>query len=275
MKKFCRLITFVLCLALSGLPALAECALSGAIEGGQLVVTWRAACGGEGVLTVYQDDWPICVRDVSCAEGRLTLPLGTGRGGYSLRLKTPEGCVTSSVRGPEPTAAPTPEPTPKPTAVPAPEPTPKPTPEPTPEPTPKPTAAPTATPKPAAAPASGESREDLAAQVVRLVNEERAKQGLGSLRVDGELTRAARVRAGEIARTFSHTRPDGTSWSTVSAAALAENIARGQRTAEKVVAAWMTSDGHRANILRPGYGSIGVCAWVSGGVMHWVQLFGH
>ena len=75
-------------------------------------------------------------------------------------------------------------------------------------------------------------------------------------------------------RKFSHTRPDGTAWRTVSSAAYGENIAMGQRTADKVMAAWMTSSGHRANILRASYGSIGVCAVVSGGVTYWVQLFG-
>ena len=73
---------------------------------------------------------------------------------------------------------------------------------------------------------------------------------------------------------FSHTRPDGSSWRSISPAAYGENIARGQRTADKVMAAWMTSDGHRANILRAGYGSIGVACLKSGGVYHWVQLFG-
>ena len=124
------------------------------------------------------------------------------------------------------------------------------------------------------APASGVSREDLAAQALRLTNEERASRGLPALRTDPELTRAACVRAGEIARTFSHTRPDGTSWSTVSGAAYGENIARGQNSAEKVIAAWMTSTSHRENMLRKSYGSVGICAYKAGGVVHWVQLFG-
>ena len=117
-------------------------------------------------------------------------------------------------------------------------------------------------------------RATLADEVVRQVNMERAKRGLGALRVSAELTRAARVRGNEITRKFSHTRPDGTAWRTVSSAAFGENIAMGQRTADKVMAAWMTSSGHRANILRPSYGSIGVCAIVSGGVTYWAQLFG-
>lgn len=127
----------------------------------------------------------------------------------------------------------------------------------------------------AAAHAEAARRGDLAAQVVRLVNAAREKRGLSALRVDPELTRAARVRAQEITRKFSHTRPDGTRWATVSASAYAENIARGQRTADKVMAAWMTSStGHRENILRSSYGSIGVCAVDYGGVIYWVQLFG-
>lgn len=117
-------------------------------------------------------------------------------------------------------------------------------------------------------------RTSLAAEVVRQVNLERARRGLGTLKVSAELSRAARVRANEITRRFSHTRPDGSAWRTVSSAAYGENIAMGQRTADKVMAAWMTSSGHRANIFRASYGSIGVCAVVSGGVTYWVQLFG-
>ena len=114
----------------------------------------------------------------------------------------------------------------------------------------------------------------LADEVVRQVNAERARAGLRALRVSAELSRAARVRAVEITRKFSHTRPDGSAWRTVSSAAYGENIAVGQRTADKVMAAWLTSSGHRANLLRASYGSIGVCAVISGGVTYWVQLFG-
>lgn len=117
-------------------------------------------------------------------------------------------------------------------------------------------------------------RTSSSGEVVRQVNQERVRRGLGTLKVSAELSRAARIRAGEITRKFSHTRPDGTAWRTVSSAAYGENIAMGQRTADKVMAAWMTSSGHRANILRASYGSIGACAVVSGGVTYWVQLFG-
>ena len=115
---------------------------------------------------------------------------------------------------------------------------------------------------------------NLSYQVVMQVNAERAKYGLPGLRMDAELNRAAQVRAEEIVRKFSHTRPDGSKWSTVTKSAYGENIAKGQRTADKVMAAWLTSSGHRANMLRASYGSIGVCAYVYNGVTYWVQLFG-
>ena len=114
----------------------------------------------------------------------------------------------------------------------------------------------------------------MAYQVYREVNMERAKRGLSQLRVDTTLNAAAALRAQEIVRKFSHTRPDGSKWSTVSRRAYAENIARGQRTADKVMAAWMTSEGHRRNILRASYGSIGVSCVRVGNIYYWVQLFG-
>lgn len=123
--------------------------------------------------------------------------------------------------------------------------------------------------------AQAASRMDAYAMtVVEETNMERSGRGLGTLRVDAELMRAARVRAGEIVQKFSHTRPDGTRWKTVSSAAYAENIARGQKTADKAVAAWMTSEGHRRNILREGYRTTGVACVKSGNVYYWVQLFG-
>ncbi len=117
-------------------------------------------------------------------------------------------------------------------------------------------------------------KDAMAQQVVSQVNAERASRGLKQLRVDPALTAAARTRAYEIVKKFSHTRPDGTKWRTVTNLAYGENIARGQQTADKVMAAWLTSSGHRANILRAGFGSIGVCCVKVGSVYYWVQLFG-
>ena len=115
---------------------------------------------------------------------------------------------------------------------------------------------------------------DYAYEVVRQVNVEREKRGLEPLSIDPDLTAAAEIRAQEIVQKFSHTRPDGSRALTVSDYAYAENIARGQKTPDKVMAAWLTSDGHRQNMLRASYGTIGVSCIRSGNVYYWVQLFG-
>ena len=278
MKKLKITAILMMLILLCSVPAMAA-GVSGKIKGSAIEVTWQMAAG-MGELTLSQNDWPIWVGNVNGASGSVTIPVDDPSGSYSLRLKTAEGCYAASVSGPkttdEPTAVATEKPTEvvteKPTEAPTKEPVKVPEVKPTAKPTPKPTTKPTA--KPTQKPVSVVNRDDLATQVLNLVNEERASRGLGSLRMDGELTRAACVRAGEIAQSFSHTRPDGSSWSTVSASAYGENIAMGQQTAEKVIAAWMTSTSHRENILRQSYGSIGICAYKSNGVMYWVQLFG-
>ena len=117
-------------------------------------------------------------------------------------------------------------------------------------------------------------KDAYARRIVTETNIERARYGMPALKMDPQLSAAARIRAEEIAEKFSHTRPDGTRWKTVSDIAYAENIARGQKTPDKAVAAWMTSEGHRRNILRESYGSIGVACIQSGNVYYWVQLFG-
>ncbi len=122
--------------------------------------------------------------------------------------------------------------------------------------------------------AAGESMDGLATQVVILVNEVRAENGLAPLGIDSDLVSAALIRGEEITRVFSHTRPDGTSCATVSDKLYGENIAYGQRSAQEVMTDWMNSEGHRANILDPRFTSIGVCVWRQGGILYWVQLFG-
>lgn len=117
---------------------------------------------------------------------------------------------------------------------------------------------------------------------MRLVNQERAKNGLSALTLDNTVSQAAQIRAHEIIINFSHTRPDGTSCFTAldevgiasSKVNRAENIASGQRSPEEVMKSWMNSDGHRANILNPKIKKLGV-GYAEGGAYHtnWVQMF--
>lgn len=118
-----------------------------------------------------------------------------------------------------------------------------------------------------------------ASEVVRLTNSARSQNGYAALIEDGALSDAAAVRAREIARSFSHTRPSGASFSSalsesgVSYLRAGENIASGQKSASEVVNAWMNSPGHRANILNSSYSRIGSASINIDGTLYWVQLF--
>ncbi len=124
------------------------------------------------------------------------------------------------------------------------------------------------------------STSSYAQQVVDLVNKERAKQGLSALKIDKNVEKAALVRAKEIQSSFSHTRPNGKSFTTALTASgvtyngAGENIAWGQKTPQEVMTGWMNSPGHRANILNKNFKYIGVGNLQnSSGTQYWVQLF--
>lgn len=117
-------------------------------------------------------------------------------------------------------------------------------------------------------------------EVFKLVNEERKAQGLSELVLDETLCKAASVRAKESATSFSHTRPDGTPFSTVlkeynvSYRRSGENIAYGQKSPAEVMKAWMNSSGHRANILGSSFTNIGIGCYIApNGTIYWSQLF--
>lgn len=127
-----------------------------------------------------------------------------------------------------------------------------------------------------------ENNETLsyAEQVVNLVNIERAKEGLAPLTIDENVQAAAQVRAVECEQSFSHTRPNGSSFASalkeqgVSYKRSGENIAWGQRSPEEVVKAWMNSAGHRANIMNRSFTKIGVGYYQSASqINYWSQLF--
>ncbi|MTE21187.1 CAP domain-containing protein [Streptomyces sp. TRM43335] len=119
------------------------------------------------------------------------------------------------------------------------------------------------------------------AEVLRLVNLERAEAGCRPLTADPELAELAGRFSRDMAARgfFSHTGPDGdTPWDRAEAAGIdnlaAENIARGQANAQSVMDAWMDSPGHRANILNCDYRTLGVGAHFAEGGPWWTQNFG-
>ncbi|AKZ60019.1 putative membrane protein [Streptomyces ambofaciens ATCC 23877] len=120
------------------------------------------------------------------------------------------------------------------------------------------------------------------AQVLALVNEERAAAGCSPVTANDRLTRAADDYSDVMASSgvMSHTGPDGSTMaSRVEAAgyqwsALGENIARGQADAASVMESWMNSSGHRANILNCSFKELGVGVHFGDGGPWWTQDFG-
>jgi uncharacterized protein YkwD len=110
-------------------------------------------------------------------------------------------------------------------------------------------------------------------QVIDLTNEQRQQNGCATtLVLSPQLTAAASAHSQDMALhdLFSHTGSDGSTMVSrvvatgYSYSQLAENIAAGHATAEAVVASWMNSPGHRANILN--------CSLRELGVGYYVQL---
>jgi uncharacterized protein YkwD len=132
--------------------------------------------------------------------------------------------------------------------------------------------------------APSDSRE-FATGVLELTNAERTRAGLSPLTSNPQLQEAARSYSEVLALSgcFGHTcgplpdiaerdrRAGYTGWTS-----LGENIASGYPNPEAVVAGWMASPMHRANILSPDYTEIGVSVSRNEGQsgVNWTQEFG-
>ena len=191
---------------------------------------------------------------------------------------TPKPTVSSA-----PTATSTPEPTvtPAPTEVPTPEPTV--TPVPTEVPTPEPTVTPSETEVP---PFTDEdyTTGSITAQeenAFLLLNQDRAANGRSALELDPALCDLARLKSRDmyLNNYFSHTSPTyGSAAQMLSAygyafTSVGENIAH-HATVEKAQAAFMSSSGHRQNILGSQWTKVGIGVWEdSQGFVYVTQLF--
>ena len=136
-------------------------------------------------------------------------------------------------------------------------------------------------------PTSGGGPSAQERQVLEYTNQIRQQQGCGPLRLESALVEAAGEHASDMVRRhyMDHTNPHGQDPGDRIAAAgyrgssWGENIAAGYNSAQKVVAAWMQSDGHRKNMLNCRFTSIGIgydpgqvrSDWGPGS---WVQDFG-
>ena len=119
-------------------------------------------------------------------------------------------------------------------------------------------------------------------QVLDLVNAERTKRGISALTLDSNLSSVATKKSQDMVNKnyFDHTSPtygspfDMMKQFGISYRTAGEHIAKGQKTPQEVVTAWMNSEGHRKNILNPNFTNLGVgIAKDSKGTTYWTQMF--
>jgi len=207
------------------------------------------------------------------------------------------GCWTT----PAPTSRPTVQPTAEPTSAPTASPTETPAATATPIPTAVPTAKPTPTQAPTAVPTSKPTQKpvettspptnegdyttgSVTAQeeiAFLLLNQDRNANGLASLQLDPVLCDLARMKSRDmhVNNYFSHTSPTYGSASQMlkthgyAFTSVAENIAH-HATVEKSQAAFMSSSGHRRNILGSQWSKVGIGVWKDRqGFVYVTQLF--
>ena len=124
-----------------------------------------------------------------------------------------------------------------------------------------------------------DTSENEEEHMLALINRERAKHGAAPLQLSTDLSKIAKYRAWELETSFSHTRPNGGEytdflgdkniWS-------GENIAAGQVDVPSVFQSWMSSSGHRANMLNSHYRKLGFGHWQDENTTYknfWVQIF--
>lgn len=108
-------------------------------------------------------------------------------------------------------------------------------------------------------------REDLEAEMLVLVNKERKKEGLPALKFDPEMRKVARLHSADMFAKgyFSHINKEGESPSkrardqNVSFLTAGENLALAP-TLKLAHTGLMNSPGHKANILHPAFGRLGI-----------------
>lgn len=151
-----------------------------------------------------------------------------------------------------------------------------------PAPAPAPEQPPT-TEAPAPPPAAVQVDTSVAGRVIALTNAQRAAAGLSPVSANGALTAAAAAHSKDQAahNTMTHTGSNGSTLGQRITAAgfgwrtIGENVAMGYGSADSVMNGWMNSPGHRANILKADFTSIGVAvAYAADGTPYWTMDLG-
>ena len=149
-------------------------------------------------------------------------------------------------------------------------------------------AIPVATPAPTrSAPprASTSAYYDTEVRIFDLINAERRHQGLAALVFNPQLDQMAKIQAANMARLqkMAHTLResqlptlgDRARYVGYPFGRMAENVAQGFPTAESVVQGWMSSSGHRHNVLNADLAETGIgVVRAPGGGLYFCQVFG-
>lgn len=119
---------------------------------------------------------------------------------------------------------------------------------------------------------------DYAMEVMDLLNQRRAGADVPPLTYTDTLQEAALIRATENAESFSHTRPDGTSWSTVfpqeeGSHMRGELLAKGLQTPEAVVESWARSGPQNQLLMDEKFTQVAVGHTVVDETPYWCVLF--
>ena len=115
---------------------------------------------------------------------------------------------------------------------------------------------------------------DKAYEVLDAINRERSKRGVATLSMDQALMDAAMIRAAETVLYFEHARPNGSKWNSVNSKVNGENLGKGTNSVSRIMSLWMDSPGHKENIVRSRFRSVGVACFECNGTSYWVQLYG-
>ena len=135
-------------------------------------------------------------------------------------------------------------------------------------------------PTPSSTPKATATASGATARILELVNAERKKAGCSPVILNATLAKAAQAHSEDMAahQNMSHTGSNGSSpgdritragygWSTYG-----ENVAYGYATPERVMTGWMSSPGHKANILNCAFKEIGI--GLAQPNNYWTQDFG-
>ncbi|MGB4610154.1 MAG: CAP domain-containing protein, partial [Saccharofermentanales bacterium] len=111
-----------------------------------------------------------------------------------------------------------------------------------------------------------------------LINQHRKNNGAAPLAYNYNWLAGGNIRAAEIAYNFSHTRPDGSHWTTAvqleNVTWKGENIAWGYPTVESVFEIWKNSPAHNDNMLNPNYNVVMFTGITSNyGYRTWATIF--